>query len=525
MRIIFSIVFLVLLSFEAFTQAKTRRLPSIINHPSLNVYAPFISADGNALLFISNNGQDGALVLSYTSRETDWSEPVEIPKELNTRLYFLRGYSLSADGKRMYFTCAKSPVVGGYDIFTSDLKGSSWSTPQNLTVPINSKTNEGCPSISADGSALYFMRCDKMDQNKADGCKIFVARKKSNGQWDEPQELPPSINAGNSQTPRIMADGETLIFSSNTLAPSKGGMDLYLTRFQNGAWSNPTALDFVNTEKDDQYVSVAALGRYLLKESVGARKNIEITEFLIPEELRPRGMMKVEGKILNPSGAPVPAYVSVEDLKSHKRIYSGRPANDGSYFLYVPEGSKYELSIDPEQSSLTFFSKNLDLTSDKIPQKEKVNVTLKQPASRDEIDLNLIEFKPYSSTLQPSSESELKKMVRLAKANAGAKFEVQVLWNGYLEDSVQSNPDLTETIADSLHTQVQIVDNGGQEISRDTTLVRVTYHNDRTIQQAKAIVAYLVSQGLDEARFSVFGNAIAAPPSEPRKLVVKVMVK
>src|SRR6187399_327973 len=163
-----------------FGQAKVRKLPSSINHPSLSLFAPYISFDGNALLFLSNSGQDGALALSYTSRESDWSPPMEIPKTLTSRLNFLKGYALSADGKKMYYTCAKSPVIGGYDIFVAELKGTTWTTPENLMLPINSKTNDGCPSFTPDGNTIYFMRCDKMDQNKADGCKLFSARKKSN---------------------------------------------------------------------------------------------------------------------------------------------------------------------------------------------------------------------------------------------------------------------------------------------------------------------------------------------------------
>ena len=103
----------------ALSQSKTRRLPGIINHPSLNLYAPFVSHDGNALLFVSDNGEDGALTVSYTSRENDWSEPVELSKNVNHRLIYLKGFSLSADGKKLYFTSTKSPIVGGYDIMAS----------------------------------------------------------------------------------------------------------------------------------------------------------------------------------------------------------------------------------------------------------------------------------------------------------------------------------------------------------------------------------------------------------------------
>jgi hypothetical protein len=508
----------------AFGQAQTRRLPSIINHPSNDLFAPYISFDGNALLFIANTGQDGALALSYTARETDWSAPVEMPKHVTTRLNFLKGYALSADGKKMYYTCAKSPVIGGYDIMVTELKGTTWTAPENLLLPINSKTNDGCPSFTPDGNTLYFMRCDKMDQNKADGCKLFSAKKKSNGQWEDPVELPAHLNTGNSQTPRIMADAETLIFSSNKNG-GKGGMDLFVTKFKNGTWSAPVALDFVNTELDDQYVSAAALGRYLLKESPGARKNSEITEFLFPADIRPRGLTKIEGKITDESGAPIPAYISAVDLSTNKRAFTGRPAADGSYFLYLLEGTHYEISIDPEQSNVSYLAKKYDLTSDKIPQKEKLSAVLKKPVAGDELLLDMVTFKPNSSTLESSSETELKRLARLVKANPAFKFEIQVMLNGYEEDSVQSDADLTETTVESITAKYDDIDSLGQLYQRDTVISKITYHNDRTQKQSEAIVSYLVAQGTDPSSFSSFVNAIPAITPESRRLTIKAVAR
>jgi Tol biopolymer transport system component len=507
-----------------FGQAKTRRLPSIINHPSNSLYAPYISLDGNALLFVANTGQDGALALNYTSRESDWTAPVEMPKHLSSRLNFLKGYALSADGKKIYFTSAKSPVVGGYDLFVSELKGGTWSAPENLTAPINSKTNDGSPSISADGSTLYFMRCDRMDQNKAAGCQIFVAKKKPNGQWDEPTALGAHINTGNSQTPRIMADNETLIFSSDKNG-GQGGMDLFVTKLKNGEWSAPVPMDFVNTAGDDQFVSAAALGRYLLKEGTGTRNNSEITEFLFPAELRPRGMMKVEGKITDEGGAPINAFVMATDLSTGKRVFTGKPNNDGSYALYLLEGTKYELSIEPEINNVSFVSRQFDLTTDKIPQKEKLNATLKKPVVGDELTLDLVRFKPNGVLLEPSAESELKRLARLSKGNPDLKFEIQVLLNGYVEDTIQSSPDLTEKIVDSIRMQVEDIDSLGQLYKRDTTVAKALYHNNRTQQQGQAIVDYLVSQGASASNFSYFGNAIPALMPENKKLTIKAVAR
>jgi hypothetical protein len=514
-------------SSNVFAQAKVRKLPNSINHPSINVFSPYVSADGNSLVYISDNAEDNILTPFYTFREgsSDWRTPQVLPKIIYSSLSFLRGYSLSADGKKILYSTMKSPGVGGFDLWWSEWKGSTWSEPANFFIPINSKGHEGSPSLTTDGNTLYFMRCEKMDQSKADNCKIFKASKKPNGQWDEPVELPTQINTGNSQAPRIMADGETLIFSSNKMETGKGGMDLYMTRLINNSWSKPIPLDFVNTEKDDQYVSVTALGRYLLRDSPGARKS-ELVEYLIPNELRPKGMMKLEGKITSGSMPLAPSYISVVDLVTNKRIHSSRPAADGSFLIYLREGTRYELSIDPEQNNVSYFAKVFDLTSDKIPQVERFNATLKPLNVGDELALEMIAFKPGSSNIDMNaSANELKRFLRLANGNPSMKFEFQILLNGYKEDGIRSDVDLTELVYDSIQTQYEKIDSLGQPYQRDTVMVKTRYHNDRTHAQAKALIDYFVKQGVSETRFSYRVNAIPATLPEDKKLTVKAIVR
>jgi outer membrane protein OmpA-like peptidoglycan-associated protein len=508
-----------------FSQAKTRRLSTPVNHPSINTYAPLISADGNVLALISDNAEDNALAPFFTIRENnDWIEPIVAPKSIYTRLNFLYGFGLSADGKKMFISTMKMPGVGGYDIWTSDLKGKTWSEPQNTGAPINSKLHEACASLTTDGNTMFFMRCEKMDQTKADNCKIFSVKKKSNGQWDLPVELPANINTGNSQTPRIMADGETLFFSSNKMSGNKGGMDLYVTKLNNGNWTDPKPMDFINTDKDDQYVSANALGRYLLRDSPGARKN-EIVEYLIPDDLRPKGMMKLDGTISDVNGKPTAAYVTIVNISTNQRTYSGKPNADGSFLAYLMEGSKYEVSVDHEQSNMSFQSREFDLTSDKIPQSSRFDVMLKPVAAGDEQQLNLVRFKSGSGELDPSSYSELQRLARVAKNNPALKFEIQVMLAGYLEDSVRSNSDLTEIQTDSVRSQFDEIDSLGQLYKKDTVIARTRYHNDRTNKQARSIVEYLVKQGVDPRNLTVFVNAIPATLPENRKLIIKARAR
>lgn len=517
------VVILLGLCCTGFAQAPVRKLPASINNPSMNVFAPFISLDGSTIVFTSDHISDGMLLYFSQRENADWKQPVELPKHLNTRMNLLKGYTLSPDGKTFYLTSIKSGGIGGYDIWASDLKGSAWGELRNLFIPINSRSNEASPTFTPDGSTMYFMRCEKMDMEKAGKCRIFMSKKKPTGQWDEPVELPSSINTGNSQTPRIMADGETLIFSSDKISPNKGGMDIYVTKFSNGAWSNPVPLDVVNTEKDDQYVSAQANGRYLIKEVPGKFKT-EAVEFLIPDELRPQGVMKIDGTIKDANGNSTSAYISVINLYDNKRVFSGKPDADGYFFFYLLEGGAYELSVDHEDGTFTYYSKQYDLMGDEVLRNDKLNVVLKKLAPDDELALDAIMFKPHSAELF-SAETELRRLSRLIKNTPDMKFEIQVLLAGYTEDSVQSDPDLTEVIVDSTYVILETVDSFGQLGTRDSLVIKTTYHNDRTEKQANAIIDQLVLQGVDRKNLSLFVNARPEAVAEERKVSVRLVAR
>jgi hypothetical protein len=486
---------------QSFGQAKMRKLPNNINHPSINVSAPFISMDGNSMIFISDYSEDNLLTMKYTVRDgVNWKEPVQMSKTLNNlKLNYLRGFALNADGKVLYLTVQKFGGIGGFDILISELKGAIWSEPMNPGTPINSKLHDGCPSVTVDGNVIYFMRCEKMDV--------------------------------------IMGDSETLIFSSNKFPGNKGGMDLYLTRLNGTQWTAPVALDFANTSGDDQFVSASSLGRYLLKQAPGQRKS-EIIELLFPLDRKPMGLMKVEGKISgleNPSSA----YVSVFNQKDQSRVYNGRPVKDGSFIVYLKEGGVYDLSVEPEQDNFTFYSKEFDVTGEKLSALEKISVNLKQISAGDEIELPGVSFKPYGKTILPNSTQELRRLTRIIKGNPTLKFNIDVTLVGLLEDSLQSNPDLTEIQADTthipvtytLHSDTLAMDSLAVAVDsvttavRDSIVVKVTYHNNRTEQQSQAVKSYLIGQGVAAGALSTSFKAILEAVPENRRTKVKVSVR
>jgi len=503
-------------------QAKVRKMPPNINHTSINNYAPFISLDGNTMVYIADVAEDNVLTLCYSQREgVNWKDPLVLPKTVNSKLNYLRGFGLSPDGKTLYLSNAKGNGLGGFDLYISQFNGVMWSDPVNVGLPLNSKDNESNPSFSADGATMFFTRCEKMDFNTADACKIMMVTKKSNGQWDQPVSLPSSINTGNSQTPRMMGDGETLIFASNKLQPNKGGMDLYYTKLVNGQWSAPLPLDFANTAKDDQYVSATSAGRYLLRDMPGTREN-ELVELLFPPEVKPKGTIKIEGIVSGPANV-TGAFVSVYDFVSNRRVFSTKPGKEGGFVVYVNEGGIYDLSIDPELDNYTFYSKKFDMTSEKFSLVEKVTATIKPLTSGDEIELSGISYKPYSSELSTSSSQELRRLVRLIQGNPSVYFSIQVSLLGFEQDSVRSNPDFTEVKRDTIKIPVTYRVDSVTTAVRDSLVIKSTFHNDRSLTQAKTVFNYLVSQGIPAGKLACSGKAMAEAIPEKRKVLVSVI--
>jgi hypothetical protein len=347
-------------------------------------------------------------------------------------------------------------------------------------------------------------------------------RKKSNGQWDTPVELPGYINTGNSQAPRIMGDGLTLIFASDRIMPNRGGMDLYSTRWEDEQWSRPQPLDFVNTGGDDHFVSGTSAGQYLLMEAKGQRSS-ELVEFLFPAEVRPRGTLRVEGSLAGPADLTA-SYVTVFNRDTKRKASAIRPGPDGKFVAYLIYGSRYDLSIESANDSYTFFNRVFDLRGENNPMVERVNAVL-EPASSDAVlDLNGLEFEPGTAVLSPASSPEISRLARMIRGNPQRSFALEVTLYGLVVDSLRSSSDLTETAYDTTHLQVSFQVDSVTTGTRDSLVVKPRYHNDRTLAQAQAIIDALKKEGIPAGQLAGSGTAIKEAVIEKRRTEVQVIV-
>ena len=101
------------------------------------------------------------------------------------------------------------------------------------------------PSISANGLRLVMTR-----DGKERGMDLYISERMSGGEWSEPVAISPLLNsAGHEMTP-VFIGNDSLLFASDGYG-GRGGMDLFLSVYEDGAWQEPIPLDWINTEFDE----------------------------------------------------------------------------------------------------------------------------------------------------------------------------------------------------------------------------------------------------------------------------------
>ena len=175
--------------------------------------------------------------------------------------------SISADGLELYFDSNRSGGFGGFDIWiaTRATKDETWGEPVNLGPMVNGPDFEQAPRISTDGLSLFF------GSDRPDGSgnwDIWVAtRRTRDTDWSSVVNLGSTINSSADElTPSISFDGLSLFFGSNRPG-GFGSCDLWLTvrETPHDDWGKPINLaPPVNSEFCEIMGSISADGRTLV---------------------------------------------------------------------------------------------------------------------------------------------------------------------------------------------------------------------------------------------------------------------
>ncbi|MCX7678006.1 MAG: OmpA family protein, partial [Spirochaetes bacterium] len=175
---------------------------------------PFISHDGNVILFSSN--REGTLR----------------PPKTNEPVYYLTN-----------------------DLYISFKQNNKWSTPQRLTGEVNTIENERAPSLSKDGKTIFFSRYKGNDIYSS---KIYSADLDGIS-TSNVQLLPKPVNSDYSDFGLMPSHSKPGFYFSSNRPGGFGLWDIYFVSYINNEFGEPINLGLpINSENND--LSITELG-------------------------------------------------------------------------------------------------------------------------------------------------------------------------------------------------------------------------------------------------------------------------
>ena len=212
-------------------------------------YGPTFSPDGTTLYFVKRLDRNNVEYI-YTSQfeSGKWSNPT---------ISEFSGYDfdkepfVSTDGNKLFFA-SKRPVEGSipsekFNLWFVTKEQSEWSKPQ-LVNNIQSDGNDNYPSIAANGN-LYFAS----DRTEGFGENDLYVSRYNNGKYSDPVNLGSTFNTKFSDADPYIAPDESYIIFSSEREDSYGKGDLYISFNNNGKWSTPQNLGPNINTKDHEY--------------------------------------------------------------------------------------------------------------------------------------------------------------------------------------------------------------------------------------------------------------------------------
>ena len=147
------------------------------------------------------------------------------------------------------------------DLYYSKADGKgAFGTPEAFKGDVNGIYHDGSCAFVGD-SVMYFTRnnyVSKKVKKSDDGVvnlKIFKATRKDTA-WKNTEEFPYNSNNYSTGHPALTSDGKTMYFVSD-MPGGTGGMDLYVTRIENGTWSKPENLGTgINTSLNEMFPTI-----------------------------------------------------------------------------------------------------------------------------------------------------------------------------------------------------------------------------------------------------------------------------
>jgi outer membrane protein OmpA-like peptidoglycan-associated protein len=415
-----------------------------------------------------------------TGRSGDgWSKPKSLGSPVNTTNHDAT-VCVSSDGKRLFiYKSEVNRIVDTKDgnIYFSDLKDTSWSTPAlvNYVEGINSPYWEPSASLSADGNVFVFSSNRPVNGQAEKNRNLYFIRKDAAGKWSSPQLFSDKINTTYEEDgPYLHPDGKTMYFSSNGLA-SVGGFDIFKTVYNDStkSWSDPENIGFpYNTADDDIYIVFSADGTRAYFSSVRENSYGGKDIYMATSIKEKHSLALMIGHVYDAdTKKPLAAEIIVTDNETDQVVAVYKSESfAGKFSIALPSGKNYGIEIDLD--NYLFHSENIELP-------------------------NLAKFTEY------------RKDVYLHPFRAGEK---EILKNVFFDTDKSDLRKESKTELDRLYKKISKRKNSVVQISGHTDN-RAGHDYNHVLSEARSVsvVQYLIDKGFDAKRIFARGYGEIQP--------------
>lgn len=172
-------------------------------------------------------------------------------------------YFMSGRGRQewsQYNTSYRGVREADGDVWYSEKKNGTWTSPTCLQSPINTSNGEDEPNISADGQTIYFESW-RSDWTYSGG--PYYRAELHGDRWEDPRGLGSGITRFFQMSQFSATDGMSIAPNGRIMIIAcgrsyDGPMDLYISRKdEEGVWGMPQKLD-VSTQGDERSVFIGA---------------------------------------------------------------------------------------------------------------------------------------------------------------------------------------------------------------------------------------------------------------------------
>ncbi|MDN3670026.1 OmpA family protein [Echinicola jeungdonensis] len=433
-------------------------------------YFPVLTADSKRIFFTKRDGlarSENEDIFVANWQNGHWTQPEPLSKTINT-INNEGTCTISADGKILIYTSCDAPdSFGSCDLYVAYKVNGLWQKPRNMGEKVNSRYWDSQPSLSADGSILFF------SSNRRGGCggnDIWYTMRMDDGTWSEPVNVGEVVNTVYDEvSPFIYFNNELLFFASNGHI-GFGGMDLFTTKINKGVFESPQNLGYpINDHKDQLALFITAQRDYAYYTenslSNGVLDRSFLFRFPFPKEIDlGERLVVTEGKVINErTGKPVEATLSLVNLENDSTMYAFKSDGEsGEFMMLYPDKAFSGLYVEKEG----YLPKIYNVEKDSLKDIKDMKVSLTPVEKGEQFVFENVFFDFDKADLKKESMSSLVRLKKFMKENP----DVDILIEGH-----------TDSVGDD------------------------QYNQDLSLRRAQSVKAYLISQGVSGGKLKVKG--------------------